>query len=104
MEFFFFDVFVVRLCCSCLSTMMFCRPTLLFLSFDVAKVRVFRAPFQTFFLKKLSVDATAAPICDKRRSCPRMLSQEACGDGMTITKQKNSCQRQSFFTRFRVAP
>lgn len=50
--------------------------SLLFLSFDDAKVRAFHAPLQTLLLKKLIVDATLASICDKTCSTPPILSHK----------------------------
>ena len=50
--------------------------TLLFLSFDNAKVRAYYVLLQTFMMKKLLVDATLAYICDKTRVAPSVLSQK----------------------------
>lgn len=55
--------------------------SLLFLSFDDAKVRAFHAPLQTLLLKKLDVDATLASICDKTRSPLPVLSQKVFSVG-----------------------
>ena len=55
-----------------------------FLSFDVAKVRVFCDLLQIFISEKRMVDATGAFICDKMRSPQPILSQKAFFGG-TIT-------------------